>query len=136
MIEKAIRSLLQQAVNAAGYSANRTFPMLAPAETEYPFFVYQKISGARDHHLEGASGLAFPRIQIDAYATTYAAAKALFDQARRVLDGFRGTVAGVEIKSCLLDTERDLPAEERSPADSAIFRVSGDFLLIHAETVG
>lgn len=54
--------------------------------------VFTRVSGVGDHHLQGPSGLARARFQIDAWAQTLDAAVALADLIKARIDGFRGTI--------------------------------------------
>ncbi len=51
-----------------------------------------KITDNPEHHLGGASGLVFERIQIDAWAEDPDTLRDLVDAIRNRLDGYRGTV--------------------------------------------
>lgn len=78
----------------AGVSAitTRGYPVKAPQDVVLPCWVYQKLSGPREHSHDGASGDAHPRIRIRCYAKSYPGAKALANAARIALDGFSGTM--------------------------------------------
>jgi len=78
--------------------------------------------------LQGPSGFAHPRFQVDAWATTYTGAKTLADAIRGALDGYRGTASGTRIGSCLIDSERDIYESEIK-----IYRVSQDYIVWHVE---
>lgn len=123
MIESAIRHIL---VNDATVKTltTRIFPVTIPQDPIYPLILYTKISGMRDHILQGPSGFAHPRFQIDAFAETYTAAKSLANAIRKALDGYRGTVLDTRIGSCLIDSERDIYESEIK-----IYRVSQDYLI-------
>ncbi len=105
-IEKAIRSIL---VNDSTVKAitTRCYPGKIPQDPTYPLIVYYKVTGMRDHHLQGPSGLAHPRFQVEAWATTYDAAKTLANAIRVALDGYKGTQGTVDIGSILMESERD-----------------------------
>ena len=126
-IEKAIRSIL---VNDSTVKAitTRCYPGKIPQNPEYPLIVYHKVTGMRDHHLQGPSGLAHPRFQVEAWATTYDAAKALANAIRGALDGYKGTVGAVAIGSILIESERDVYEEAVS-----CHRVIMDFFVWHSE---
>ncbi len=78
--------------------------------------------------LDGPSGLAHPRIQIDVWADTYAAVKAAATQVRLALDGYAGTVDGVVIKAVILNGDGD-----RYEDHPKRHRVSMDFTIWHQE---
>jgi hypothetical protein len=123
MIEQAIRYIL---VNDATVKAITThcWPVMIPQDATYPLILYTRISGERDHVLQGPSGMAHPRFQLDAFAETYTGAKALANAIREALDGYRGTAAGTRIGSCLIDSERDIYESEIE-----IYRISQDYMI-------
>lgn len=107
-IEKAIRSILI-ADTAVKAITTRCYPGMIPQNPTYPLILLHKMpGGGRDHHLGGRSGLVHPRIQVEAWATTYDAAKALSKALQDALDGYSGTVGTVRIGSILAQSDRDI----------------------------
>lgn len=126
-IEKAIRSILI-ADTAVKAITTRCYPGMIPQNPTYPLIAYFKVTGNRDHHLGGPSGLAHPRFQVEAWATTYDAAKALANAIREALDGYSGTQGTVVIGSILMESERDTYEDAVS-----CHRVIMDFYCWHSE---
>ena len=127
MIEAAIRSILI-ADDTVKALTTRVYPVALPQSPQYPLILYTKITGMRDHHLQGPSGHAHPRFQIEAWAKTYTEAKTLADAIREALDGYSGTAAGTKIGSCLIESEQDIYESEVEA-----FRVIMDFFVWHEE---
>lgn len=100
----------------------------APQKTQPPYVVMNRITGLRDYHMLGASGLVTSRVQIDCYARTYSEAKTVARSASAILSGYRG--GGVH--GIFLDNERDLPASDSGEVNH-LFRVSLDFMIHHQE---
>lgn len=100
----------------------------APQKTPAPYVVMSWVSGPRNYHMQGPSGLVSSRVQIDCYDKTYLAAKALARAVRTILSGYRGGV----IQGVFLDSERDLPASDAGTVNH-LFRVSLDFMVHHQE---
>ena len=123
MIESSIRSIL---VNDATVKAitTRCYPVTIPQSPTYPLILYTRISGVRDHHLQGPSGIVRTRMQIEAWAETYSGAKTLAAAIRGALDGYTGPAIG----SCLLDNERDIYEPELN-----VYRVVYDFQILDEE---
>ncbi len=123
MIESAIRSIL---VNDSTVKAitTRCYPVTIPQSPTYPLILYTRISGVRDHHFQGPSGIVRTRMQIEAWAETYSGAKTLAAAIRGALDGYTGTGIG----SCLLDNERDIYEPELN-----VYRVVYDFQILDEE---
>jgi hypothetical protein len=124
-IEATIRSVLMEDTTVKGITT-RCYPVMIPQSPTYPLILYARISGVRDHHLQGPSGLVRTRLQIEAWAETYAGAKTLATAIRGALDGYTDLTNGVG--SCLLDNERDIYEPELS-----IYRVVHDYLIIDEE---
>lgn len=134
MSELAVYTILKDAAAVSALVGSRIYPLKAPAKVVKPYVTYQRISGNRWRSFDGPTGTAQPRIQVDAYATTYAAAKGLADAIRRTLDGYAGSVATtsgpVRIGGISLMTDRDLFEDDIDPA---LYRVSMDFMVTHGE---
>lgn len=129
MIEAALYSRLTGFAGLSALVSTRVYPATAPQDPTFPLIVYNRISGSRFESLAGSSGLARPRFQFDVYATTYSSAKAVAEQIRLALQGFRGTVASVDIQAVNYNGDSDNYEE-----DSELYVVSLDFEIIHAET--
>ena len=127
MIEAAIRSILI-ADDTVKALTTRVYPVALPQSPTYPLILYTKITGMRDHHLQGPSGHAHPRFQIEAWAKTYTEAKTLADAIREALDGYSGTAAGTKIGSCLIESEQDIYESEIE-----VYRVTSDWFIWHEE---
>jgi len=127
MIESALRSILitDDTVKAI---TTRCYPIAIPQSPTYPLILYTRITGMRDHVLQGPSGAAHPRFQVEAWAETYTVAKSLASAIRVALDGYSGTVLGVVIGSILIDSERDIYESEIK-----IYRVISDWYIWHKE---
>jgi len=127
MIEAAIRSILINDDTVKDITT-RCYPVTIPQSPTYPLILYTKITGTRDHHLQGPSGHAHPRFQIEAWSKTYTEAKTLADAIREALDGYSGTAAGTKIGSCLIESEQDIYESEIE-----VYRVTSDWFIWHEE---
>lgn len=127
-IEEAIRAIIIANSTVAAITPRCFYLGTIPQKPEYPFTASGKATGGRDHHLRGASGVAYPRFQIEAWAETYTAAKALANAVRKALDGYSGTVGTVDVRSILILSERDF-YEEAVKAH----RIIMDFSVRHIE---
>ena len=70
------------------YSSKRIWPVTFPPNKleKYPAIVYTRISGVRQNTLSGYSSQENPHFQIDCYATTYDAIKAMSTIVLRLMD--------------------------------------------------
>lgn len=121
-MEEAITALL------ASVAGGRRHWGRAPQTVSRPFLVLNRIDGVPDYVMRGASGYVASRVQIDAYADTYTAAKAAARDTIAALSGYRGgTILGIFVVS-----QRDLPAADAGEVNH-LFRVSIDIMIHHQE---
>lgn len=114
MLEQALFS----ALNGATDAGDRVFPMVRPQESGVPAVTYQRVSNVPTTSLAGDSGLDSVRVQIDAWASTYANAKALAAQVRSAL-------LGAAFKALMVSDFDDYETETQT------YRVSMDFNCWH-----
>lgn len=105
--------------------------LVRPQATAVPALTLQRISGRRDYHTAGASGLVESRLQADCWAATYPAAKALARAVRDVLSGL-STNSPPALQSVFLDVEVDT-YEPGGPTEIGLHRVRLDFRIWHNE---
>ena len=134
-VDDAIYSRLSGNSAVRAIVDDRIYPDRTPQDTALPKIVFTTISQGRAPNTSGASGVTNPRIQIDCWADSNAGAFALADAVRLALDGYRGTVASVVIRSCFLDSERKAIVEPRDGGEQRIYGRSLDFNIWHLETV-
>ena len=128
-METAVRAILAADGTVSGLVSSRIYPMKLPQGPTMPAITYSRVSGPRVQELSGPSGLAFPRVQVDSWASTYAGVKALADAVRKALDGYRDTIASIRIGGVIMDGEVDIyePGVEE-------YRVTQDYIVWHDET--
>lgn len=86
----------------------RIYPAILPQNERRQSVTYVEISAQGDHHMEGPSGLAMARVQVNAWADNPDDAYDLGLKVKAALDGYSGTVAGVAIQGVFFDSARDL----------------------------
>ena len=106
----------------------RIYPEIIPQNPTCPLITYQRVSGFRDSVLSGPSGFAHPRMQVDAYAETYAGAKELAGAIRGALNGKTYSEDGIKVASIVMVTDRDLYED-----GIKCYRVSADYMIWHTE---
>lgn len=129
-------ALLEQAlVHALGDHGGLTalvgtgiYPLMVPQGAALPAVTYRRVSGERVHAMVDDPGLAYPRIQVDAWGATYASAKAVADQVIDCLQRWSGTVETVIVQDTYFSGDMDIydPETER-------WQVSMDFIVWHLE---
>jgi Protein of unknown function (DUF3168) len=119
--------LLADAAIFAAVGGARIFPSILPQGEQRPSLVSTRISDVGDHHMQGPSGLARPRYQIDAYAQNADDADELARLVKDRLDGFSGLMGAVRVQGAFFDSLRDSYESE-----AQLHRVSADYL-VHFE---
>lgn len=112
-IRIALRAyLLANGAVSALVGGSRIYPSKLPQGVTATSLVFNEISGAGDHHMQGASGLAQVRMQLGAWAQTADAAHALFLAVKEALDGYRGPMGSgdfeVQVQGVFIDSWRDV----------------------------
>lgn len=111
---------------------SRIYPVKLPQGIILASIVYQRISGQGDNHMQGASGLSRPRLQIDCYAPSAMAAAQLADLVKERIDGFRGEIEyadtspanSVKVQGVFFDNESD-----DYDAAAVLYRTRRDYLV-------
>lgn len=93
------------------------------------YVTMQRISGNRDTHMQGVSGLVESRVQVDCYGLTYAASKGVARAVEARISGLSFTQSGTVFQVCILDAERDGYEDDATP--DKLYRTSLDFIIWH-----
>ena len=113
-IETALVYLLSNDADISAKVGNRIFPVYVPEGQSLPAITFQEISGVRDSHMTGASGLANARFQINIWTKKYDDARELADLVRIALapetDTYPATIGGTSIQAIMLLNENDVPS--------------------------
>lgn len=128
-IRPALRSFLLSDPAISSSVGARVYPIKLPQGTTGSSIVYNRISGAGDYHMQGLSGFAHHRFQIDAWASTANAATALADLIRDRIDGYRGDMGTdsppvVTVQGVFMVDQR-----EDYDDDAKLHRMSRDYFI-------
>lgn len=130
-IEVGIHQLCITAPAITAIIADRMAPHMQAETSPRPFIVYSRIVADHQHHLGGASGLVFVRLQLDLFADDASELYALAEAVRMRLDGYRGTVTyGTEdlvLQFVELVEEQSSSETPNDGSDSAPHRFRMDF---------
>ena len=131
-LDEGLVSYLKAFSGLTALISTRVYLMFIPQAATLPCVTVTRISTARILTMDssGSTGdLAHPRFQFDAWATTYASAKAIIDQVRAALNGHVGaTGTGVTIRAALVESE--VPSYD---PETALYRCQSDFMIWHEE---
>jgi hypothetical protein len=131
MIEHAIRSILAKHYDIKALVGDKIYYVHAVKEVTPPYITIQKVANTRLYSHQGDSGLARPRLQINAFASTYLEAKTVVEAMVWALTGFRGISEGVHIQMCLLVSEVDLPYENQLN----LYGIAVDYVIYHRQII-
>ena len=131
MSVQVVMEALVRALPVAALVGDRVYPLaLPPSPTlSLPAITLQRISTVRLDSQDGPAGLARPRVQVNAWARTYAQADELANAVRVCLDGLRnaGTGGGI-IQGTFVAEDRDIYDSELK-----LHGRSADYLVWHEE---
>jgi hypothetical protein len=134
MIDIESGLLIKLSADTNSLVAGRVYPLMLPQTCTFPAITYQRISSPRVHSHQGASGLAYPRFQINVYASTFASVKAILKLIRIGLDGYKGTIGTspntVKVGCSLIENELD----DYDP-QSQLYYSSQDYIIWHDEAL-
>lgn len=126
-----VRTILLSDPTVSGLvGAARIYPKILPQNPTLPAITYQRISRvAVADHLTAAGTLGRPRVQVDVWAATDAAAETLGAAVKNRLNGFRGSVAGEgDVRRIALESEGG-----SYDAELLLHRHSADYFVWHEE---
>lgn len=124
-IDSALYTRLSGYAGLSALVSNRIYPAPIPQNATYPLCTYQEIDRIPIHVMGGTAGIVHIRYQIDSWATTLAAAKAVAAQVEAALDNYAGTSDSVVIKNCFLDLGQSSPYSD----EEGVHRYIQDFLI-------
>lgn len=135
MIEAAIVTYLLADAQIAALAGERVDHDATPQGEADPRITVMRVDTQRSDVLEGPTGLAHARVQIDCWAGTKVAAKQLADRVRIRLNGFAGNMAGVTVRGCTLENERDSYEKPATAREMPEFGIAMDFMVSHLEAI-
>lgn len=118
-----------------GTSPVRVFHDMAREGMARPYVVLQRISTQHIENLQNSAGLALARTQVDCWADEKDDCDNLAEEVRKSLQGFAGTVNGIEIRVDGIDEERSLPEPPMAGRDRPIYRWSFDVMVWYGPTI-
>lgn len=135
-LRPGLRAYLLADSSIAARVGARVYPVLLDQGETQDSIVYSRISDVGDHHMQGPSGLARPRMQIDCWSRTADGAASLARLVKGRIDGFRGAMPygpgspqdAIDVKGVFFDAARDGYDDTLK-----LHRVSQDFFIWFSE---
>lgn len=125
-MEEAVIAWLLADPALAALIVDRLTPGVRTQGDHLPALVFNLISDLPDYSNDGQTGLTQARIQLDAYGSTYAQAKAVARAANARISGWRAVVGGWTIQGVFQQNARDTFTHD---APEKIPGVSTDFIV-------
>lgn len=101
--EEFIFNRLKEDAGLALIVGDRIYPSLAPDGVIRPYITFHGVSGQSIHSLDGPSGIAQDRYQIDCWSMNLLEAGGIRELVRVAFQSFRGAIASVptfEVQEC------------------------------------
>ncbi len=130
-VEQGIYARLTGQSGVTNLISTRIYPGVAPLNATLPYIIYFKVSGPRVHAMKSDPGLAYPRIQVSTWSTSYSQSKAIALQIRTALQDFSGSTGGISFKRIFFENEYDLP-EVDLQANKTYHHITQDFIAWHS----
>lgn len=128
MEEELTALLVTNAEVSARLSGRVYFGRKPQAETSSHYAVLTVISRDRSYDMQGNTGHAAARVQVDVYAATYRDVKTT----ARVIDGLLSGYRGGLFQGVFLMAERDLSEMDAGDVNP-LFRISSDYMIHYTE---
>lgn len=113
-IETAIYELLTSESSITDMVGDRIFPSSKLENYPSPYIQYFLIGGGRERPMEGRSNCMRPIFKFICYAKTQLEVVALADNLIALLEGYTGTLNGIDIMDGVIKVEGDLTIDQFS----------------------
>src|SRR5574344_1984383 len=120
LIDEAIRAILLANSTVSGLVGTRIYPLQLPLECSFPALTYSFPSDVYRRVARPA------RLQVDCWAEDFTQCKNLKNAVETALDGYSGTVLGINIEGIFPISPYDLPVDE-----TGLFHIPYDFKVLY-----
>ena len=134
-IEEAIFAKLSGDPSVSALVGSRIYPVRMPdnaiAGGLLPCITYQRIATVRQHTLDRPSTIAESTFAIECWGRptqSIVESKLIARAVQRAIDGFRGSILGIDVFGVLSQNESDQYEDEVD-----LYRTSQDYVIYHAE---
>jgi len=128
VIDEALVTHVATVAAVTALIGSRFYPGAAPQNATLPHAIYHRVSSERAGSLLGSSGLADPRFQISALASTYGVARAVAEELRKAISGYQGLMGSLGVAASVATNDIDIYYD-----DVRIWQSSFDVFLTHQE---
>ena len=107
IFDEALKTLITSDPGFVQLAESRLYPLIIPQDATLPAVAFQEIGADPLHAHDGPNDLMVTRIQFTLDAKSSREVKTLAKVLRGILDGYKGTVGGIQITSILWENEID-----------------------------
>ena len=134
-MDEALRGYLVADAGISALVGDRIAWALRPRSDALPSIALHLISGVRDYHMEGASGLVESRVQVDCWATTILAALTIARAVNAAIGGLHAVIDGVQFQAVMLESQSTRAEDNPMSPDDVLYRVMQDYMIWHTEDI-
>lgn len=127
-IFEALRSRVLTSGTIVTLLTDRIYYQKLPDNTLFPAISIEKVSSRRLQTLQGYSGLTDAFFSINIFSRSGGDSETIAKEVKTVLDGFRGTISGVDVQAVLSDNEINLWEQ-----DTEVYHIVSDFRIFYVE---
>lgn len=134
-MESALYSYLVQHATVAPLLGNRIWMDLARTKEVMPYMVYGLDDYRSVQYMQGATDLAESTYELQVHAETAASGQAVAEALRLALDGYRGLMAGVIVRSAWLGPMRSQVEDDQSGGQQVFYQRIASYRIWHTRTI-
>jgi hypothetical protein len=132
-VDEALVQLLLANTNLTDVIGRRISPSLVISKTLRPCATIERISGRYVESMTGGSGLGFANYRVNCFASTYSVACQAGELVRLVLQGYSGTVDGLEIQGITWQGDGEFLESSADLEAARTYGFRNDFLVHYTE---
>lgn len=105
VVEQAVMARLEGSTSVTSLAGTRIYPLQFPQDPKFPALTVDLISNVRENAMTADPGFVTARMQVTAWAKTYAAASGLSEGVRSAVQRWSGTSTGVVVDEIFIENE-------------------------------
>lgn len=129
MPETRMAAKLKATTAVTDLCGTRIYPLALPQKPTYPAITYQLVGTTPCNHSTGTCDVAWARVQVNCYAETYIAAKALNAAVRTALTGWTDDTGDPVVSMTSWHGQYDLPGGPEPGQDEYLPAVASDWYI-------
>lgn len=113
----------------------KLYPLRRPQSSPLPAATFSINSKVHGYNQRGADGTVIATIQFDIYSKTYGEAVDTAEQLRQILQGFMGSLAGVDTLFSELTDESHEYEQPADGSDNGVYHVTSNYSIEYRESI-